>query len=954
MTLFNALLFDGPFTLTEGLSMARKSKARRGRTRTTRENAASAPSWTPSRYALWSQRWGDPNDLNQNYPTTVLLRHPTAPFEASVSDIRDDTQMQKIAYRYLVQANGLRNIDLPLGIPGEWIAALNPGPRPRTDVFPEPKWLPIKWPVKPTQQEKDEYPGSLVSFEVQRSDAADSTVIMLASPVTQDESYGYGFGVRVIAHAEKTGATYKIRITGLTATVPFGFFHASKRWSKELTDEVRSRAFLDSLVDEQIPSIAQTLGVPEDSVAIQGVRLGATDSGKVRLEWRGTSKTTGSRTSQTPFAFIVSGTRDGVESVLSRVELVADANATGPGTAAIFTCDPASQGGAAGFHERSPARPDAALNKFRVQRKVIRGKAADLIFPEGSAAPLEEVFLCPGFVIRDREEKQKIRNPKRRIPKPVRLPGTQKDQPPIRSNTFAAVSAYENFKQLFERFEAYGLDPENYFRITKLPLQVFYRSGIRPGPGKNGETINARVLVEGWTVNFEGPTKNKERPGMEVHLALGDLSRRERAVWNGEQRSPAEPLGIAADARWIWHEIGHILLMTSVGELQFRFCHSIGDALAAITADPQSDLAADPNWRGATYPWVFIPRRHDRCVSCGWGWGGTMHHAAAQVPATEAPRRKGYWTEQILSSSVFRLYQCLGGDTAVVGTPLRLDKAAREAASHYCVYLVMRALQTLGSSLVVPAHQPDQLVSALIDADVGTGQWNVTFPPHQRGKRAPGALTMHKVGGCVHKVIRWVFEAQGMYTLAGRIADTPGLPPPVDIYIENGRSAANSKNGGVQYGPGSYYPVSLDWDRRQSVSSERPAWQATSEAIERRGNNIYVTVGNRGTEDATDVGVRVWLHKWRAGDPPSWNDGSWSKHTLKQRKTIRAGKTETFGPFAVGSQSGRTIILAEATCGDDRANIDSATGLPCSRERTPLIDVVAGDNNLGLRVIGNP
>ena len=87
-------------------------------------------------------------------------------------------------------------------------------------------------------------------------------------------------------------------------------------------------------------------------------------------------------------------------------------------------------------------------------------------------------------------------------------------------------------------------------------------------------------------------------------MALADLSTRGRKPWNGTKRSSAEPLGIAADARWIWHEIGHVLLTTSVGDLQFRFAHSPGDALAAIVSDPESELATDANWRGATFPWV--------------------------------------------------------------------------------------------------------------------------------------------------------------------------------------------------------------------------------------------------------------------------------------------------------------------------------------------------------------
>jgi hypothetical protein len=44
------------------------------------------------------------------------------------------------------------------------------------------------------------------------------------------------------------------------------------------------------------------------------------------------------------------------------------------------------------------------------------------------------------------------------------------------------------------------------------------------------------------------------------------------------------------------------------------------------------------------------------------------------------------------------------------------------------------------------------------------------------------------------------------------------------------------------------------------------------------------------------------------------------------------------------------LILAAATCPADPANTDAATGLPCSMHETPIVDLVAGDNNLGLRL----
>jgi len=45
----------------------------------------------------------------------------------------------------------------------------------------------------------------------------------------------------------------------------------------------------------------------------------------------------------------------------------------------------------------------------------------------------------------------------------------------------------------------------------------------------------------------------------------------------------------------------------------------------------------------------------------------------------------------------------------------------------------------------------------------------------------------------------------------------------------------------------------------------------------------------------------------------------------------------------------RLLILAVANCSADPANTDSYTGLPCALGPTPVIDLVAGDNNLGLR-----
>jgi hypothetical protein len=123
-----------------------------------------------------------------------------------------------------------------------------------------------------------------------------------------------------------------------------------------------------------------------------------------------------------------------------------------------------------------------------------------------------------------------------------------------------------------------------------------------------------------------------------------------------------------------------------------------------------------------------------------------------------------------------------------------------------------------------------------------------------------------------------------------------------------------------------------------------------------------VRVGNRGTERADNVAVRVWRREYRDRDEPLWNDGTWTEikgpsktRHIEPDAEVEADAHVGFGPFPFTPASGkRYLLLAEATCDADRANSDPATGLPCSREKTPLADLVANDNNLGLVVVPYP
>jgi hypothetical protein len=359
-------------------------------------------------------------------------------------------------------------------------------------------------------------------------------------------------------------------------------------------------------------------------------------------------------------------------------------------------------------------------------------------------------------------------------PKEVPLP----PPPPFRSHDYGAIGNFHNLNELFRRFTLYGIDANDYFYAAALPLECFYRSGIRPGPGKDGNTVNGRVQPKGWGASNVISPSPGDRPGLEIHLAMGCMSTRARGARSpGGAPVQAEPLSFGADPRWIWHELSHVMLMATTGELEFRFAHSLGDALAAVAGDPSSRLAAEPQWRGLTFPWIFAPRRHDRCVLHGWGWTGRLRDELGTRKEEDRLRRKGYQSEQILSSTLFRLYRCLGGDTPApppsASEPMP-RRAVAEAASDHAIFLMMHALGCWAMPRLVPARLPEQLAAALSDADEGS-----EICPTLHGSRT---------GGCATKLVRWAFEAQGLFQAEpDGHRDGPGMPPAVDVFIADRR-----------------------------------------------------------------------------------------------------------------------------------------------------------------------
>src|SRR5262249_40426577 len=133
-----------------------------------------------------------------------------------------------------------------------------------------------------------------------------------------------------------------------------------------------------------------------------------------------------------------------------------------------------------------------------------------------------------------------------------------------------------------------------------------------------------------------------------------------------------------------------------------------------------------------------------------------------------------------------------------------------------------------------PAATASVFASALIDADIGTQHFSDGV--------------MNRLGGSLHKVVRWAFQQQGLYHSGSGDRDTPGAPPGVDIYVEGDAAAA-----------GGYARIN-DWRAEPGAVWARNARDGgTGDEAPQAGvaNFLYVEVGNQGAADASGVSVDV-------------------------------------------------------------------------------------------------
>lgn len=889
--------------------------------------------WYPAAAAVAIERWDPPAG---DAAVSLLVQHLMDPFTARLPDDGEAT-LQAFAHAYLERLlaldglPALRNDDL-----AAWTKALAPGASPGWFG-----WMPFD--AKAPDQAPQPTVEPAGSRRLGPADRGGPVAIFASQRLTPGLFLGSGFGLRIVLRLRPLGdGRQEGAVLSLAASLPFG------PWAGLV--EERAVSVLEKFRSErqwlspQLAEAAALSGMRRGSLRLRGLRLGR-EGERILVQRRFTGQEPEAddpppdtepppRPGRLSWFLTFDGGIDEIGRLVHRAPVYA---AMADGEARVFVQDPASLGGSGAARLEGPRRDAATLDGWRVDESIQATRTGPLRDP----LPPEVVIRpCPRFASDDAGLNAAL-------PRPVTLPGS--GGPPVRSDDASAVQAFRHLRDMLGRMRAYGIDLTAYFQLAHAHVDVFYRSGISPGPGKDGQAVNARVLPEGWPTDFFRVKAPADLPKVQLHLGVGDRARRDRLPRApGDPPARARSLGIAADARWMWHEFAHVLLVAATSELELRFAHSPGDALAAIAADPESRLSqAGPRWRFVSFPWVMLSRRHDRSVARGWGWNGRFQASVAALPDSAHPRYKGYAGEQILSSTLFRLYRCLGGDTELMPDGSGPDRLQRRRASHYSLYLVMQAIHLLGDARVLPASRPEAFEAALALADTARADpWEIVDP-------VDPAVSHRRVPGCAHKLVRWAFEAQGLHTAPGGDVNAPGAPLPVDVYIADGRPDREpDPYGEVVYAPGHYLPVSLHW--QDAPAAPVPAWQAQAQAlVVRADGSVEVRVGNRGQQAALGVGVEAWWAPWPTGqDAPLWNDGTWAACTgAPAAQDIPAGGSAVFTGLDHPPPAGRYLLLARASCAADRSNLDATPALACSLEPTRLDDLVAGDNNLALRVV---
>jgi hypothetical protein len=295
----------------------------------------------------------------------------------------------------------------------------------------------------------------------------------------------------------------------------------------------------------------------------------------------------------------------------------------------------------------------------------------------------------------------------------------------------------------------------------------------------------------------------------------------------------------------------------------------------------------------------------------------------------------GYLREQILSITMFQLYQALWGDSAIA------DR--RRLAARFVAYLIIEAIRSQASNGFQRLETADSFELKLREADTING----TFP----GKELPGTDAMTNLAtGAAGKVVRWSFVNRGLQILTGAEA------LPVDVYINDGR--------------GGDYKFTDDFSRTEIWNRLAPSPGGSALPLDNDEppnpgvkNFIYVRINNLGPEPAENVTVSAFSRNEPVPGELDW-DGQWTPLPLVPGGnagpfSMQAGSFENAGPFEwiPGTSGEKVCVLMSVNTKADPSNIEPRSAnapRPFVAHPIPLWWLVPFDNNLATRTFVVP
>jgi len=466
----------------------------------------------------------------------------------------------------------------------------------------------------------------------------------------------------------------------------------------------------------------------------------------------------------------------------------------------------------------------------------------------------------------------------------------------VRTNDFSAVNAYYNCDRFFRLISDLGITLSTYLDGTSFPLTVDHRYGSTVNANCPGDATGDGI----GRVNFE----------------LADSS------------DTTNPVGSACDWRTVLHEIGgHGILYDHIqnGQWWLGFSHSQGDSFAAILNDPEFNTAAAVMGgadRFITFPFTGFwdesgnIRRHDKSVAAGWGWGGSMDNNLGNP-------YHGYQSEQILSTTLFRLYRSMGGDAA--------DVNQKRFAARFASFILLTTVGSLTSTSAAAINKTSQTDY------VPVTDYETRMETADLANFTPINPPETNTGGAYLKVIRWAFEKQGLFRAAGASVTAVGSPPPVDVYINDGR------NGEYQY-VANHWSCQDIWNRTGTTGGDGGGIH--QEPIVGETNRAFVRIKNRGSQIATTVVVKGYHCNPGVGltYPVDWTpmtDASLPAPNIAANDNVGI----VVGPFRwIPSQLEHECMFFSVSADNDLSNIEvRITG------SIPEWRLVPHDNNIAQR-----